>query len=244
MDGVPVIYMQRRTFLQVAAAALGWSSLSQGSLVFLVRRALAGTGRRLLPADTELDALLFENPADLDARNLPVTPIDRFKTMGLSDHKVDLQRWRLTVGGAVASPLRLDYRQIRSFPVVERKVLLICPGVFAYHARWKGLSVEALLQQAGVDPQATHVDVKGPSGPYAKVQRFPRRDVRLRKAFLAYAVNGRMLPQKHGYPLRAVAEGYVGSEWIKYADTVEAVVVENSPPARRPSDNAPPAFVP
>jgi sulfoxide reductase catalytic subunit YedY len=34
--------------------------------------------------------------------------------------------------------------------------------------------------------------------------------------FLATHVNGTVLPRKHGFPLRVVAEGYYGSEWVKY----------------------------
>jgi DMSO/TMAO reductase YedYZ molybdopterin-dependent catalytic subunit len=131
-----------------------------------------------------------------------------------------------------------------SAPACRSSVLLICPGVFAFHARWKGLSIETLLRQAGADDRTTHVDVRGPTGPYAKLQRFPMRAVRSGQAFLAYAVNGRNLPRQHGYPLRAVSEDDVGSEWIKYADTVEAVIVENAPRDDRPPGSGPPVFVP
>lgn len=39
--------------------------------------------------------------------------------------------------------------------------------------------------------------------------------------FLAYQVNGETLPVKHGYPLRLVAEGVYGSEWVKYVYKVQ-----------------------
>jgi sulfoxide reductase catalytic subunit YedY len=236
--------MQRRRFLRILTALLGLSPMVRGPFGLLVRSCRAETNRRVLPADTDLSTLLFENPAHMDTRNLPITPLERFETMGLSNHAVDLSQWRLTVGGAVANPLALNYDQLRRFPVLERSVLLICPGVFAFHARWKGLSIETLLRQAGADDRTTHVDVRGPTGPYAKLQRFPMRAVRSGKVFLAYAVNGRTLPQQHGYPLRAVSEDDVGSEWIKYADTVEAVIVENVPRDDRPPGNGPPVFVP
>ncbi len=40
---------------------------------------------------------------------------------------------------------------------------------------------------------------------------------------LAYGVNGRILPKKHGFPLRIVAEGYYGYNWVKYAYRVNVV---------------------
>ncbi len=34
--------------------------------------------------------------------------------------------------------------------------------------------------------------------------------------FLAYEVNEQPLPIEHGYPLRLVARGYYGGEWVKW----------------------------
>jgi len=44
--------------------------------------------------------------------------------------------------------------------------------------------------------------------------------------FLAFEVNGEKLPQKHGFPLRIVAEDYYGSDWVKYVYKIEAFKVE------------------
>ncbi|UCD32648.1 MAG: molybdopterin-dependent oxidoreductase [Desulfobacterales bacterium] len=59
----------------------------------------------------------------------------------------------------------------------------------------------------------THVTFSGPKKRYEKVERFPIEDVFSSKVFLAYGVNGEALPQKHGFPLRVVAEGYYGDFW-------------------------------
>jgi sulfoxide reductase catalytic subunit YedY len=58
------------------------------------------------------------------------------------------------------------------------------------------------------------------------VDQFNLEDVRSNKVFLAYEVNGKVLPQKHGFPLRAVAEDSYGSTWTKYVNTVEADIVK------------------
>ena len=58
-----------------------------------------------------------------------------------------------------------------------------------------------------------------------KVDRFPIEDVRSNKVFLTYQVNGKVLPQKHGFPLRVAAEDYYGSSWTKYVHTVEAEII-------------------
>ncbi|MFO7688301.1 MAG: molybdopterin-dependent oxidoreductase [Desulfobacterales bacterium] len=234
--------MKRRQILKVLTAVGAWAVVAGSPLALLVRRSCAALRRRLLPADTDLGTLLFENPEYLDSRNLPITPIDKFGTMGLSENQVDLQRWRLTVGGAVARPSRFSYDQIMAMPAVSRDVLLICPGVFAYNARWRGISIWPLLEQAGVDRKTTYVDVGGPAGPYEKIQRFPLNEVQTNKAFLAYAVNESRLPEKHGFPLRAVAEGYVGSEWIKFVERIDAVIT--APVPDDVNKKAAPVFVP
>ncbi|MGW8187924.1 MAG: molybdopterin-dependent oxidoreductase [Desulfobacterales bacterium] len=234
--------MKRRQILKLFTAVAGWAVVAGSPLALMVRRSCAALRRRLLPADTDLGTLLFENPKYLDSRNLPITPIEKFGTMGLSEHQVDLQSWQLTIGGGVARPTRFTYEQITAMPVIARDVLLICPGVFAYNARWRGISIWPLLEQAGIDTETTHVDVGGPAGPYEKVHRFSLREVQTDKAFLAYAVNEKRLPEKHGFPLRAVAEGYVGAEWIKFVERIDAVISASDPDDHE--KNAAPVNVP
>lgn len=234
--------MQRRQFTRLLAATAGQIILICSPLGAVVRIARAQLRKRLLPPDTDMGSLLYEDPARLDSRNLPITPIEQFDTMGLTDHDVDLQHWRLDVGGAVSSPLSLSYAQIKSLPAAEREVLLICPGVFAYHARWKGVSISQLLQQAGMVPEATHVEVGGPAGSDERFKRFPLSDITNGNVFLAYSVNGSPLPEPHGFPLRAVAQGYVGSDWIKFADRIDAVI--DKEPVESIRNEPGPAFLP
>ena len=175
-----------------------------------------------LPKGTRMDSLVGEHPADLDTRNLDLTPLQAFETMGLDDHDVDLKKWRLEIEGQVQRPLKFTYNQIAQMPSIERNVLLICPGFFAYHARWKGISVAKLLETAGVGPGVTDVTFSGPNGRYEKTGRFPIEDIIAEKVFLAYRVNDSVLPKKHGFPLRVVAQDYYGGDWVKYVYKVTA----------------------
>lgn len=172
--------------------------------------------KMILPKGTRVDTLVNKNPAHLDTRNLDLTPVEKFETMGLDDHQVDLKKWQLEIGGQVQHPVKLSYAQVTEMPSVKRDVLLICPGFFAYHARWKGVSVAKLLETARASPDATHVSFSGPKGSYEKTERFPIEDIRSDRVFLAYHVNNTILPEKHGFPLRVVAEDYYGGQWVKY----------------------------
>jgi len=64
--------------------------------------------------------------------------------------------------------------------------------------------------------------VHGPPGPYEKTEGFKLAEVDSGRVFLAYGVNGRTLPQKHGFPLRAVAADRFGSDWVKFVYKLEA----------------------
>jgi DMSO/TMAO reductase YedYZ molybdopterin-dependent catalytic subunit len=207
---------KRRQFLKLLVGGAAWLGTGLGSLFSMAKWVIAETGKIILPKGTPRESLIEKNPAELDASNLEVTPLENFGTMGLTDHAVRIEQWRLEVEGHVKNPLRLTYEEIKKLPSVERKVLMICPGFFANHGTWKGLSLGELLKLAQAEEGVTHVTVRGPDGKYENSQRYPLGDLLSNKVFLAYEVNGKPLPQRHGFPLRAVAEGYYGYDWVKY----------------------------
>jgi DMSO/TMAO reductase YedYZ molybdopterin-dependent catalytic subunit len=213
---------KRRQFIRLMIRFLAGMAFIFSPLAAGVRLVWAKAKKIVLPKGTPMTNLIGKNPGDLDTRNLEVTPLEKFETMGLADHKVNLNDWRLEIGGLVELPVKLSYSQVTELSPVKREVLLICPGFFAYHARWEGVSVAKLLEMAGVNPNVTHVSFSGPNGKYEKSETFPLEDILSGKVFLAYRVNDRALPIKHGFPLRVVAEGYYGGDWVKYVYKVEA----------------------
>ena len=206
----------RRTFMRLAFGVVLGGGWLLCPLLSAMRRAWAA-GRKVLAKGTPRETLIYENPAGLDTRNLEVTPLEEFGTMGPTDLVVDLARWRLEVSGQVKRPLSLTYAQLTALPVIEREVLLICPGFFANHGRWRGLSIKGLLRQADFDQAASRVMI-GAEGD--KSASYPLADILSDKIFLAYQVNGRDLPRRHGFPLRVVAEDSYGSDWLKYVTRV------------------------
>lgn len=212
----------RRQFVIWASRLLTALGLALTPAPAFVGRALAALQRRVLSPETDLQSLINEHPASLDTRHLKIMPIETFRTMGATDHVVDRDTWRLMVRGKVRQPLNLSYADILSLPPVEEYVLLICPGVFTIHARWKGITVAEILKAAGPMDGFTHATLHGPAGPYEKVESFNLDEIESGKVFLAYAVNDQALPQKHGYPLRVVAADRLGSDWVKFVYKVEA----------------------
>ena len=213
----------RRQFISWCLKLLAGLSLFITTIRVTLKKAWAQTKRFIVPRDTDLSTLRNRDPATLDTRNLEVLPLDAFETMGLSNHPVHLPSWRLTIEGNVAVPTRLPYSEIIKLPAIERKVLLICPGIFVNHGLWKGISLMTILEMAQMEPDTTHISVYGPRGTREKVERFPIADIRSDKVFLAYEVNRKKLPVRHGFPLRIVAEDYYGDDWVKYVYKIEAI---------------------
>ena len=186
-----------------------------------VRKVYAKAQKIILPKDTNIKKLSHMDPAQLDTRNLEPTPLKDFETMGDTDYTVTLDTWRLEVRGNVGTPLSLSYSQIIGLAPIERNVLLICPGFFAYVGRWKGISMKTLIEMAKMQKDVTHVTLSATRAAGGNEEKFPIEDILSDKVFLAFGVNGQTLPKKHGFPLRVVAEGYYGSVWVKYVSRVK-----------------------
>ena len=175
--------------------------------------------KKLLPRGFPRDELKNMNPEEIDNRNLEIDPLEKFGTMGPTDVAIDSKTYRLKVTGKVERPCSLSYDQILKLPSLTETVLLICPGFFSNNGRWTGVNLKSLLQEAQVEKEAQYIDINGTHG---KGVRMPLKALDQKRIFLAYRVNGEILPQKHGFPLRLVYEDAYGYDWVKY---VEEIVV-------------------
>ncbi len=162
--------------------------------------------------------------------------------------------WTLTIDGRVSRPTTLtldDIRRLGAREHLEREhaVTLECAGngrgVFALPktsgvqweygavstARWTGVSLGALLERAGLGPDAQHLWMEAlDHAPLPTVPKFLRsvpRQVALGDAFVAYAMNGRPIPLLHGGPLRLVVPGWFGMASTKWLTHVHAMPVES-----------------
>ncbi|MBU1567626.1 MAG: molybdopterin-dependent oxidoreductase [Proteobacteria bacterium] len=183
-------------------------------------------GKILLPKQTPVSELISEKPSELDISNLETTPMDEFDVMGQDIYTVDLKEWRLEISGGIKNSLELTYEEILQLPPIEKNVLLICPGFFAYVGLWKGVSLSKFLTNAILPADATHVKISGPEGIRRKTEEFTLKEVTADKIFLAYQVNGQPLPERHGFPIRLVAEDHFGGQWVKYVDKIAVIVTD------------------
>jgi sulfoxide reductase catalytic subunit YedY len=144
-----------------------------GSSGFLVRESNAQSERQMASKDVDYSNLKNRNPKDVDVNNLEITSLNDFGTMGLEDYSPQMGDWRFIVDGHFERDIRITYEELLALDSIERSVLLICPGFFANHGVWKGVSVKTLFKLASPKEGATHVTFRGPEGTYEKITRVP-----------------------------------------------------------------------
>jgi DMSO/TMAO reductase YedYZ molybdopterin-dependent catalytic subunit len=166
----------------------------------------------------DLDSLrLVDDPADIDNAKFPITPTNAIRITGAAP-PIDITKYTLSVDGLVNTPLSLSYDSVLKYPHITEVVLLICEGAFVDNAEWTGVPVSTLLTQAGVKPEAKMVIFHGIDGYQIGLKL---QDIQKDGVFLAYEVNGEVLPKEHGYPLRLVAKGKFGALWAKWVNRLE-----------------------
>lgn len=161
--------------------------------------------------------------------------------------RITLTRWRLAVDGEVEHPHSLTYEDIRRMPRAIAADTLECSGNGRSlltekaagnpwtiggvgNAVWGGVWLRDVLFAAGLKTGASHVAFEGFDRPLGKSGIQFIRSIPLEKALsstlLAYEMNGEPLPLKHGYPLRALALGWVGASCVKW---LKRIAVLNRP---------------
>jgi DMSO/TMAO reductase YedYZ molybdopterin-dependent catalytic subunit len=132
--------------------------------------------------------------------------------------EIDLTTYRLEISGKVERPLSLSYDDLRCMPRIERTCTIVCPGFFQDDATWAGASLDHILEQAGVQPEADRLRLVSADG-YSRIvflnQLLPEDD------FIAYEWEGEPVPIIHGFPVRAVFPALNGNNWVKWLVEIE-----------------------
>jgi DMSO/TMAO reductase YedYZ molybdopterin-dependent catalytic subunit len=188
----------------------------------------------------ESDSLNCETPPALLGGE--ITPTAQFyRRSHFAIPVLDEATWRLGVGGMVQRPLRLSLHELTQLPAETAVVTLECagngralfqpqtPGVqwgfgAAGTAEWTGPLLAEVLARAGIQPHASEVIFGGadrgtPEGLTHQIRferSMPVHDALESGALLAYAMNGRPLPARHGYPLRLVVPGWYAVASVKW----------------------------
>ena len=201
----------RRTTLQYSAL------LATGALTWKAQQ-VAGDALSLPGADRRFTGSKEDGSDEGNA--FPVT-----SWVADDPDPVDTDEWTLTVAGAVESPTEFGYGDLPTDPAsgspdtigdtTERALLDCTSGWYSEHD-WRGVRVGDLLDTVEPTDEARWVRFHSVTG-----YRWSLPVEEARDALLATHVDDEALSHGHGFPLRLVAPGRRGFQWVKWVDRVE-----------------------
>ena len=179
----------------------------------------------------------------IDVRKIagPFTPKDEFFTTQHYGHpEVDPAAFRLNVSGLVDRPVTLSLDDLRRMGGQDLVAGFECSGNrrplqgLCGNGRWTGVPLRAVLDRAGVKPQAREFVFFGADHAEEEVefrtQKFkvdqqfgrslPREKAMSPDLFLAYALNGEPLTRHQGSPLRLIVPGWYGVANVKWLSQI------------------------
>lgn len=174
-----------------------------------------------------------------------ITPVEKMfiRNNGLIPEKVDVSTWTLTIDGeSVKAPKTYTLAELKKkFKTYTYQLVLECGGngrsgfqpqasgnpwgQGAVHcASWTGVRLKDILADAGIKGDAVYI---GYHGKDQHLSRDPKKEpisrgVPIAKALenetlVAWELNGKDIPEFHGYPLRLVIGGWpasVSGKWL------------------------------
>jgi Oxidoreductase molybdopterin binding domain len=148
------------------------------------------------------------------------TGLDYPVTTATDQGKIRLtpETWKLSVTGAVKTPLILNYTDVITMPSSEVTVTLDCTGGWYTTQVWRGVRLADLLERAGIHQERVGIILRDVSGYTAHFT-----PIEFREILLATHVGGQVLDHVHGYPLRAVVPSRRGWHWVKWLTEVEVL---------------------
>ena len=156
-----------------------------------------------------------------------VTPNSLFYVVSKNDLDpiVDVDNWRLEVAGLVDNPMTLTYDDMKTALSVEEYVTLECignvvGGDLIGNAKWKGVRLSAILEEARLAPEVIDVAFEAADGFTNAVSRGRAMSG---DVLVVYEMNGQPLPAEHGFPARIVVPGLYGYKSVKWLTKIEAV---------------------
>jgi len=214
----------RREVIGSAAGVLGLSVVSYFlGTESIESRTLGEIG--LTPSEAEeVDELLSAaEESSFDVDGLEPLVSDNFYRVDINsvDPNVDEEEWSLTVTGDVEEEITLTYDELISMESEHRFNTLRCVGESLNgkkmdNALWTGVPIWDFVERAGPESGCDCVMLRAEDGYF---EEFPIDA--MQDGFLAYGMNGNVLPRSHGYPARALIPGHWGEINVKWISEIE-----------------------
>jgi DMSO/TMAO reductase YedYZ molybdopterin-dependent catalytic subunit len=233
------LQLSRRRFLTGSAAAASPLVLSgceafdgfarSGSQVRAVLESannLTYRVQRMLLGSDALAKEFSESEIRQPQRPNGVTSPDGDDYISLAD--AAFRGYRLSVRGLVETPLSLTLDNLMAMPARTQITRHDCVEGWSCIAKWTGVPLAALLDQAKPRANARYVVfqcydtiARSLSGEVKYYESIDLLDARHPQTILAYGLNGERLPVANGAPLRVRVERQLGYKMAKYVHTIE-----------------------
>ncbi len=195
----------RRLFLKAAGGLLLATALPSPSLASLLERVFGHAEPKLTK---------------------PITPNHEFYTTSYrSPPTIRVNDWGLSIKGLVERPMTVTYDQLIAQPAVSQIVTLECvgntvAGEFISTARWEGVPLRRLLEEAAVRADAVDIVFRAADG-FSDSIRFDR--AMAGDVLIAHRMNDVPLPLAHGFPARMIVPGHYGMKSVQWLTEIEVV---------------------
>jgi DMSO/TMAO reductase YedYZ molybdopterin-dependent catalytic subunit len=127
-----------------------------------------------------------------------------------------LDQWSFAIEGLVSQPVRWTWDEFRALPSREWVVDISCVTKWTkLDMRWRGVSLDTLLEHVDLDPAAAFVIAYADGG---YTTNLPIADVLDGQAFVAYDYDGAALAPVHGGPARLVVPAryfWKSAKWVR-----------------------------
>lgn len=136
--------------------------------------------------------------------------------------RIKLDEWSFTIGGLVREQVAWNWEEFTRLPAQTFLVDIHCVTKWSkLDTRWKGVSLDVLLEHVDLEPNAGFVTATCYGG---YTSNLPLNDIIHGKAFIAYEYNDRPLPPEHGGPARLVVPHlyfWKSAKWVNGLNFIE-----------------------
>lgn len=130
------------------------------------------------------------------------------------------QYWSFMLGGMVDVPLPLSYADLLAMPAIEIECAILhtgrsLNGPSMHQACWRGVPVAALLDDVSIQPGAHYAHLHAANGYATSIEQQA-----LRRAILAYEMDGEALTIEYGSPVRLIVPGLYGYKMPRHVQRI------------------------
>jgi len=188
--------------------------------------AAVALGLTALPSPTTVADLPTDFAAPANVRPRSTSTAD-FYIVDIStrDPVLPESEWALRVLGLVNQPITIGWEELLAMPATELQGTQMCISYthgsdLISTTRWTGVPLRDVLQRAGLADGVVDVVLRGKNG-YS--DSIPLAKALEPTTLLAYGMDGRTLPRRHGFPCRVYVPGLYGEKSVKWLESIELV---------------------